>query len=122
MSKIRRTGYGGNVANDRRLKSVIAEPETAAEEWYKKSLEIDLRLKDKHGAAQTYHQLGMVAEEHRDFEQAEEWYRKGIALDPTFPRVYRRLGDLYYERNDFAHAYPNYIKASQLLPSDSQHK
>lgn len=51
-------------------------------------------------------------------KEAEEWYRKGIALDPTFPRVYRRLGDLYYERNDFAHAYPNYIKASQLLPSD----
>jgi len=49
---------------------------------------------------------------------AEVWYRKGVATDPTFPRVYRRLGDLYYERKDFAHAYTNYIKVSQLTPSD----
>src|SRR5258708_12992968 len=49
---------------------------------------------------------------------AEQWYRKGIAADPTFPRVYRRLGDLYYERGQFARAYENYSKTVQLLPSD----
>src|SRR5260370_29216738 len=41
---------------------------------------------------------------------AESWYRKGIAADPTFPRVYRRLGDLNYERGDFRRAYENYSK------------
>jgi Flp pilus assembly protein TadD len=50
--------------------------------------------------------------------QAEAWYRKGIALDPTFPRVHRRLGDLYYDRGDFARARTYYAKTSQLAPTD----
>src|SRR5258708_22883548 len=41
-----------------------------------------------------------------------------MAADPTFPRVYRRLGDLYYERGLFARAYENYSKTVQLVPSD----
>jgi choline-sulfatase len=49
---------------------------------------------------------------------ATQWYARGIAADPTFPRVYRRLGDLYYDRKDFAHAYANYMKVAQLTPTD----
>ncbi|MGH9809614.1 MAG: tetratricopeptide repeat protein [Terriglobia bacterium] len=41
-----------------------------------------------------------------------------MATDPTFPRVYRRLGDLYYERKDFVHAYDNYEKVIRLTPDD----
>ena len=29
----------------------------------------------------TYHQLGMIAEERRDFDQAENWYRKSLAIE-----------------------------------------
>ncbi len=36
--------------------------------------------------AGTYHQLGRVAEERRDFDAAEAWYRKALA-------VFERLGD-----------------------------
>jgi choline-sulfatase len=49
---------------------------------------------------------------------AAQWYARGIAADPAFPRVYRRLGDLYYDRKDFAHAYANYMKVAQLTPTD----
>jgi arylsulfatase A-like enzyme/Tfp pilus assembly protein PilF len=49
---------------------------------------------------------------------AEAWYQKGIAEDPTFPRVQRRLADLYYDRRDWAHAYTYYMKDLTLLPSD----
>jgi hypothetical protein len=33
----------------------------AAEQWYRKSLEITERLGDKHGAARSYGQLGVIA-------------------------------------------------------------
>ena len=31
---------------------------------------------NEHGAAITYHQLGMIAQERRDLAAAEQWYRK----------------------------------------------
>jgi hypothetical protein len=37
-----------------------------AEEWYRKSLEVSLRLGDEHTAALTYAQLGVLAAERRD--------------------------------------------------------
>lgn len=51
---------------------------------------------------------------------AEQWYRKGVAADPTFPRVYRRLGDLYYDRKDFVRASANYARVIQIEPSDAR--
>ena len=36
----------------------------------------------------TYHQLGRVAEEQRDFAAAEGWYRKALA-------IFERLHDLH---------------------------
>ena len=32
-------------------------------------------------AATTYHQLGRIAQERRDFDEAERWYRKSLAID-----------------------------------------
>ena len=39
-----------------------------AERWYLKSLAIEEKQGNEHGAASTYHQLGMIAQEQRDFE------------------------------------------------------
>ena len=50
--------------------------------------------------------------------EAETWYRKAIAADPGFPRVYRRLADLYYERGDFAQALADYRKTLAAEPKD----
>src|SRR2546422_8102194 len=33
-----------------------------------------------HGAASTYHQLGNIAQEQRDFATAREWYLKSLAI------------------------------------------
>jgi arylsulfatase A-like enzyme/Flp pilus assembly protein TadD len=49
---------------------------------------------------------------------AEGWYRRAIAADPTFPRVYRRLADLYYEVGDYGQALKYYRKALEILPGD----
>jgi hypothetical protein len=57
-----------------------------AEEWYRKALEVKLRLGDEHGAAKTYHNLGAVAQARHDLAGAEEWYRKSLEVE-------LRLGD-----------------------------
>ena len=38
------------------------------------------KLDDEHGAAITYHQLGIIAQERRDFDTAESWYRKALTI------------------------------------------
>jgi tetratricopeptide (TPR) repeat protein len=62
--------------------------------------------------------LGMLADLRGNPQLAQEWYRKAIATDPTFPRVWRRLGDIYYERNDYPQALANYRKALAITPDD----
>ncbi len=52
----------------------------AAEEAYRKALEIFQTFDDPHSAALTWHQLGMVAEERRDFAAAEEAYRTALEI------------------------------------------
>ena len=52
----------------------------AAEQWYRKSLAIKEKQGNEHGAASTYHQLGVIAEERRDFAAAEQWYRRSLAI------------------------------------------
>ena len=58
----------------------------AAEKWYRKSLAIDEKQGNEHGAAAAYHQLGRAAEEQRDFVGAQEWYGKAL-------RIYQKLDD-----------------------------
>jgi tetratricopeptide (TPR) repeat protein len=51
-----------------------------AEQWYRKSLAITERQGNEYHAASTYHQLGRIAQEQRDFATAEQWYRKALAI------------------------------------------
>ncbi len=53
----------------------------AAEQWYRKSLAIEEKQGNEHGAASAYHQLGRIAQEQRDFAAAEQWYRKALAIN-----------------------------------------
>ena len=49
---------------------------------------------------------------------ARAWYDKALAIDPTFPHAYRRIGDLYYERAEYADALKYYRLALNRLPRD----
>lgn len=93
----------------------------AAEDWYRKSLEISERLGIEHRAASTYGQLGIVARERRDFAAAEDCYRKALAI---FERqgnkrgaanTYHLLGSDALERRDFAVAEDWYRKALAIF-------
>ena len=72
------------------------------------------------GAAGTYHQLGRVAEERRDFESAEGWYRKSLDLKLELGNqggaaiTYHQLGMVAQERRDFESAERWYRKSLDL--------
>ena len=55
-----------------------------AEDWYRRSLALEIELRDKPGTASTYHQLGMVAEYRGRLDDAEEWYRKSLAIKEEY--------------------------------------
>ena len=54
--------------------------------------------------------LGMLAALRKDPAGARAWYDKAIAADPGFPRVYRRIADLFYEQGDWRQALHYYEK------------
>jgi tetratricopeptide (TPR) repeat protein len=47
---------------------------------------------------------------------AQSWYERAIAIDPTYPHVHRRLGDLFYDRDDWARAVDYYRRVLAVLP------
>ena len=104
----------GNIALERR-------DFAAAESWYKKALEIELKHDDEHGAALTYHQLGRVAEERRDFAVAEGWYKKSLEIkhkqgdEHGAASTYHELGNIALERRDFAVAEGWYEKSLEIF-------
>jgi len=75
------------------------------------------------GAAITYHQLGRIAEERRDFEKAEDWYKKSLQIKERLGNehgvaiTYHQLGRIAEERRDFEKAEDWYKKS---LKSDER--
>ena len=92
-----------------------------AEQWYRKSLAIVEKQGNEHGAAITYHQLGMIAEEQRDFSQAEQWYRKSLAIvekqgnEHGAAITYHQLGRIAEEQRDFSQAEQWYRKSLAIF-------
>ncbi len=60
--------------------------------------------------AAAYHQLGIIAQEQRDFADADAWYRKSLAIKEQqgnaqgAARTYHQLGRIAQEQRDFADA------------------
>jgi Flp pilus assembly protein TadD len=71
--------------------------------------------------ASFWHNLGMIAEERRDFDEAEEWYRKSLALKEKLKNEYgqaitlHQLGMIAEERRDFDEAERLYLKAEAIF-------
>ncbi len=68
-------------------------------------------------AADSYHQLGRIAQERRNFTAAEDWYRKSLAVEEKLGNehgaasTYHQLGWVAQERRDFAAAEDWYRKS-----------
>ncbi|MDR0343993.1 MAG: tetratricopeptide repeat protein, partial [Nocardiopsaceae bacterium] len=75
-----------------------------AEDWYRQSLTISEELADRPGAASSYHQLGVVAQDRGRLDEAEDWYRESLTIKeelgnrPGMATTYSRLGRLAEER------------------------
>jgi tetratricopeptide (TPR) repeat protein len=75
-----------------------------AEQWYRKSLEIEEALGNRSGMAASYHELGRVAQRRGQLPQAEQWYRKSLEIEEALGNrrgmasSYGQLG-LLAERN-----------------------
>ncbi|MGI9178947.1 MAG: CHAT domain-containing protein [Longimicrobiaceae bacterium] len=52
----------------------------AAEQWYRRSLEIEEALGNRPGMAQSYHQLGIVEQSRGELDAAEQWYRRSLEI------------------------------------------
>jgi len=99
----------------------------AAEKWYRKSLAIKEKQGNEHGAATSYHQLGMIAQEQRDFAAAEKWYRKSLAIEEKQGNEhgaaisYGQLGIMAVQQEQYEQAGEWYIKAHQVFRRSDPH-
>src|SRR5262249_54745821 len=72
------------------------------------------------GEASAYHQLGMIAEEQRDFAGARQWYLKSLAISEKIhiehiaAGTYRQLGRIAQEQQDFAGARDWHLKSLEI--------
>jgi tetratricopeptide (TPR) repeat protein len=88
-------------------------------------LAISEKLGNEPGVALTYHQLGRIAQEQRDFAQAEQWYRKSLAIKEKLgdehdaASTYHQLGRIAQEQRDFAQAEQWYRKSLAAIPQKS---
>jgi tetratricopeptide (TPR) repeat protein len=96
----------------------------AAEEWYRKSLEIDQRIGDEHGAATTCHYLSATANAREDFESAEKWAWKSIHIKEKqgdeigAAESYHQLGLVAYRRGNLDAADQWYRKSLEIEESN----
>jgi len=95
-----------------------------AEDWYKKSLEIEEALGNRPGMANSYGQLGILAQRRGDLDQAEDWYKKSLEIEealgnrPGMANSYGQLGILAQRRGDLDQAedwYKKSLKISEAL-------
>jgi tetratricopeptide (TPR) repeat protein len=88
-----------------------------AERLFRRLAEHCVRVKDLEGEASAYHQLGMVAQEPRDFDRAEQWYLKSLAIEEKLGNesgaaiTYHQLGMVAQERRNFDRAEQWYLKS-----------
>ena len=92
----------------------------AAETNYRNALQIRLNSGDERGAAETYHQLGVLANLQRRYAEAASSHHESLKIHLKFgdhsgdSRAYHELGILAKEQRQFAEADVNYRKARIL--------
>gem|GEM_PF-1825916 len=92
----------------------------AAEQWYRKSLQIREEMGDQPGMAMTYHHLGMVEQFRGEFDAAEDWYSQSLKIEETLgnrPGIassYHQLGTVAQDRGDLDAAERFYRKSLEI--------
>ncbi|HEY8951424.1 MAG TPA: tetratricopeptide repeat protein, partial [Candidatus Dormibacteraeota bacterium] len=84
---------------------------------HRKALEIYEQLKLERDAAYDYHQLGRVAQERNQLDQAEQWYREALEIferlgyPPLKVDTLAQFGLFWKQREDFRAALIAFVAA-----------
>ena len=77
---------------------------------YQQALQINIEYNDRYSQADTYHQLGFVAQEQRQWSQAEQYYQQALRIYMEYndryaqARTYHELGRVAQEQGQWAQA------------------
>jgi tetratricopeptide (TPR) repeat protein len=91
-----------------------------AEDWYRKSLNIEEELGNRPGMADSYHALGSVALLRGRLDEAEQWYRQALAINeelgnkPRTAMTYHQLGMTAQDRGRLEEADDWYRKSLNI--------
>ncbi len=84
--------------------------------WYsaheKEALQLFQQLLDKFPERpEGYNKMGVVAAQHRQFDEAQRWFQRAVACDPEHAPALANLGNVYFERGEYAEAMAEYNRA-----------
>jgi len=68
--------------------------------------------------ADTYHQLGLIAYDAKDWDACILNYEKAVSLKSDNPTWYVTLGETYFNKKDYPKAQGAFKKAAELKPED----
>ncbi len=84
-------------------------------------MQIKIDSNDRYGQAKTYHQLGMVVQEERAWEEAKQYYEKALQIEIDYndrygqADTYHHLGRVAQEERAWEEAKQYYQKALELF-------
>ena len=84
-------------------------------------MQINIEYHDRYSQAKTYHQLGIVAQEQRQWEQAEQYYQQALQIKIEFndrysqALTYHNLGRVAQEQRQWAQARNYFLHALQTF-------
>jgi tetratricopeptide (TPR) repeat protein len=93
---------------------------TSAESWTDKLSKWADKTGDESLKANALHNLGMIAQKRRDFEEAEDWYKKSLKIEERLGNehgaaiTYHQLGIIAEKRRDFEEAEDWYKKSLKI--------
>lgn len=109
LSKAVRTAVSGAYLTKAEAAGLRKENNLEAE-YYKKSIKVDVLTH------MVFSNLGKLAYEEQQYEDAKMWYKKSIELLPFHEALHFCLGGVYYKMGDFARAESSFVYAIQLEP------
>jgi tetratricopeptide (TPR) repeat protein len=88
---------------------------------YQQALEIFIEFGDRYSQASTYHNLGIVAQELREYKEARQKYQQALEIFIEFGNrysqatTYGQLGILAEAENNFTEAGQNLLQALEIF-------
>jgi tetratricopeptide (TPR) repeat protein len=107
----------------------LIDDDDTALDWYRRSLEHQLKVGDRAGIAGLYHQQGMWAENRGEYDEALNWYRKSLEAKEQLGAligiagIYEKLGAEADSRGDYDDAsnwYQKLVSSAERLSSAGQ--